>query len=389
MTTAITSASTFTLAEEGGTVLELRERALPYRPLTISGKQRAEFTWYPGNPEATVQMLGPDEGSIQLRGYWKDRFIAGSEAAVSYNQEDLAFARQGGFSPGTGIATVADLVQLVDTMRRSGRRITLSWAGLVRVGHITGFTQTWHNVHDCEWELEFGVVSQGEGKVVSVIADAATAASQYQQYVSATLELADAVKNKPTTLPFLTEFNQAYATFEEEMFKNTSAAYSIATIGNQYLTAPGDIARRSVALLAGTVVQANTFIGTSMDRALSDVFEFSYWINEDETPFGVQLNAANTRRTLRNAATSIMYSNAVARNQLQQNLNADLTVSYVAPGNIDLRDVSTRYYGNPNEWRSLMQFNNLRSSSVAAGTVILVPRKPTGASAGSPPSRGS
>lgn len=387
MTTAITSAPTFTLSEEGGTVLELRERALPYRPLTISGKQRAEFTWYPGNPEATVQMLGPDEGSIQLRGYWKDRFIAGTNAA---SIPLVPLTEQRSNTPaGRSIATVADLVQLVDTMRRSGRRITLSWGGLVRVGHITGFTQTWHNVHDCEWELEFGVVSQGEGKVVSVIADVATAASQYQQYVSATLELADAVKNKPTTLPFLTEFNQAYATFEEEMFKNTSAAYSIATIGNQYLTAPGDTARRSVALLAGTVAQANTFIGTSMDRALSDVFEFSYWINEDETPFGVQLNAANTRRTLRNAATSIMYSNAVARNQLQQNLNADLTVSYVAPGNIDLRDVSTRFYGNPNEWRALMQFNNLRSSSVAAGTVILVPRQPTGASAGSPPSRGS
>lgn len=391
MATANTSAPTFTLEEEGGTYLELRERALPYRPLTISGKQRAEFTWYPGNPEATVQMLGPDEGAIQLRGYWKDRFIQGTQAATIASAEQLSFGRQGGFSVGQGVASISDLVSTVDAMRRRGRRIKLTWGDLVRVGHITGFTQTWHNVHDCEWEIDFSVVSQGEGPVVSVAASGVTAADTYQQELAYldTLDAArDAQKITPT-VTFLQKVQAAYALFEEAQFQVVSAMYGIATNISQYAAAPGDMARRSTALYSGIVTQASAFLGGTVDRALSDWFEFTYWGSEDQTPYGVQLNSANTRRSVRDAVQAIRYNNAISRYELQQQLNAELVVSYVAPGNIDLRDISTRYYGTQNEWRFLMEFNGLRSSEVPAGTLILVPRKPSGASAGNPPARGS
>lgn len=398
MATAITSATSFTLAEEGGTYLELRERALPYRPLTITGKQRAEFTWYPGNPEATVQMLGPDEGSIQLRGYWKDRFITGSGAASATDAAASASGTQGGFyapngefTVGTKIETVSALVSTVDTMRRRGRRIKMTWGDLVRVGHITGFTQTWHNVHDCEWEIDFSVVSQGEGNVVSVTANPVTAADTYQQELAYlnTLDAArDAQKITPT-VTFLSKVQKAYANFEEAQFKVVSAAYGIATNIAQYAAAPGDMARRSTAMYSGIVTQASAFLGGTIDRALSDLFEFTYWGSEDQTPYGVQLNSANTRRSVRNAVQSIRYNNAISRYELQKQLNAELIASYVAPGNIDLRDVSTKYYGTQNEWRFLMEFNGLRSSEVPYGTLILVPRQPTGASAGNPPAWGS
>jgi len=56
--------------------LDLRTRALPYRPLTFTGTMRAEFTAYPGNPVRTAQVLGASEEDTTVKGYWKDRFIA-------------------------------------------------------------------------------------------------------------------------------------------------------------------------------------------------------------------------------------------------------------------------------------------------------------------------
>ena len=378
---AVSPATSFTLAEEGGVTLTLTDRFLPYRPVSIQGKQRAEFTWYPGNPEATVQMLGPDEGVIQLRGYWKDRFIQDTASTYIAPASDSSIPI-GALSASLAGRTVADLVQAVDAMRRMGRRITLTWDTLVRVGHITGFTQTWHNQHDVEWEIDFSVVSQGEATVPTATPFQATSAEVYAA-VLARLEVLAGTRNLlPPELTLLQRVNALLVEFENNVFNFTQVLYNTAANITQYAAAPGDIARRTAALASGIVTQASVFSGAVVDRALSDLVEFGFYGGEDQTPYGIQMNSANWRRSLRNAVQAIAYNNAITRNQIQQNLNAELTEAFVASEGMDLRDVSTRYYGTQNEWVFLMEYNGLRGSRLSAGQVVYVPRTPTSSGAG-------
>jgi len=51
---------------------------------------------------------------------------------------------------------------------------------------------------------------------------------------------------------------------------------------------------------------------------------------------------------------------------------------FQARDGMDLRTVSTQFYGTPDEWQSLMVFNNLLSSGLVAGQVIFVPANPQG-----------
>jgi hypothetical protein len=41
---------------------------------------------------------------------------------------------------------------------------------------------------------------------------------------------------------------------------------------------------------------------------------------------------------------------------------------------MDLRDVSTQYYGTPDEWIRLMLYNGFNTSRLIAGDVVIVPR---------------
>ncbi len=403
MATTSSPAVDFTLSEEGGTTLTLRDRALPYRPLTITGKQRAEFTWYPGNPEATVQMLGPDEGNIQLRGYWKDRFIQGTESVTYVSSSAVRTLGLTGQIPtpdGT-IDTVVDLVARVDAMRRSGRRIKLSWGNLVRVGHITGFTQTWHNVHDVEWEIDFSVVSQGEGTVPTSIPNVSTATDNYQKLraeaqawvaqgrqgpIPPTDRATIQVNFLNAELNPLQSFYRAYDQVEQQLFSATQASYGLASNLAQYAAAPGDVARRTAAIATGLVTQFSQFTSNVVDRALSDVISWGLYPSQDDTPLGLQMNGELWKRAFRNATQAIVYSNAITRNEAQKQLNDQLTASFIASDGMDLRDVSTRYYGVQDHWKTLMEFNGLQSSLLKAGQLVKVPRQPLTSGAGQPSS---
>ncbi len=379
---AESEASTFSLIEEGGVTLELRERALPYRPLTISGKQRAEFTWYPGNPEATVQMLGPEEGVITLRGYWKDRFIQGTGAARFIGAEvtQLRAAIQSTLTTSAAIASVSDLVQRVDDMRRMGRRITLSWAGLQRVGHITSFTQHWNNVHDCEWEMDFSVLSQNEAVVPTAqqnapnLADQAVQALQQAQNVSTATATAFELLQE-ASLTFSNTLLQSVTAFDEGTTRAAEVIYNATSSVATYAQAPFDAARRIAASASGLVVSASQTLGTAVDRSLADCVEFGAWGMQDDAPMGIQIAGNSVQRSFNNAVQSVRYNNALTRYALEQQLQQELSASFVASQNMDLRDVSTRYYGTPDNWQQLMQFNGFASSKLNAGDLVWVPKQ--------------
>ncbi len=403
------SPATFlTLAEEGGITLELRDRALPYRPISITGTQRAEFTWYPGSPHATVQMLGPEEGVINLQGYWKDRFILGKNA-VSVEQpqaEEVAL-----LNPATSSVSVADLVTVVDRMRRSGRTVKFTWDGIVRYGHITSFTQTWHNVHDCEWELEFSVISQTELQVAALTAQAVVPADIAISQTTSAAAMAELAANKPAAagppsaslalrpaplnLPDwlrgdkwragLESLGWVQATAEWLQWGATSYA-NIATQITSVVEFVPNVVRDTVGVASGIVSQVSRATGNTIDSSITEYFAVTTALgvnSQDQVPFGIQLGAKNYTTNVNNIVRSVRTNNAVARYAYTREMQGDVNNVFVAPANMDLRDVSTRFYSTPDNWSALMLYNELPSSRLEAGQEIKIPAKPNNGVVGS------
>lgn len=355
--------------EVDGLTLTLNDRFLPYRPITVGGKQRAEFTWYPGSPEATVQMLGPEEDTIQLRGFWKDKFLQIAQSviltAAPANAASLSF-----------IDSVSGLVQVVDDMRRMGRQIKLSWGAMQRVGHIVSFRQTWHNIHDCEWELDFAVLSQGETTVPAVI-PTITLPDVYQVALDAAVTLQDRIIEQ-SGLPVAVSLSEAASLALNIANLNILAvADAMTAIVQGYAGSVFSVsqsARRTVSTLSGGIKNLAVSIGSVGDTALS---EFYSWGNgdEDNTAVGQLVAAFNFKRNVTSQIQTSRYAYADSRAKVAREAAgaASQVQQFLTVKDMDYRDISLQFYGTSDRWLDLMRYNGATDSKLAAGTQVFIP----------------
>lgn len=117
----------------------LRGRAMPYQDPVWDGEQHTKRTFYPGNPVGTHQVLGPRETETTFQGMWKDRFIRGS---ILKNGDAGA------------VQSALDAVALFTELYRSGKKVRVQWANIVRSGVIRKFTFTPKRVQDIAWDLD-------------------------------------------------------------------------------------------------------------------------------------------------------------------------------------------------------------------------------------------
>ena len=365
-------AESLSFEEDGGIALYLNDRFLPYRPITIGGKQRAEFTWYPGSPEATVQMLGPEEDTIQLRGWWKDRFFTLNSVSVFPATNAVQVPSN------LLVQSVADLVQTVDNMRRMGRQITMKWSGMTRVGHIVAFRQTWHNIHDCEWEIDFAVMSQGEKTVPNVGAVQISLPDVYAEALKIAADIQDRIfeaSGLPAALALSATASAALNTTNLVTLATANALAGVVTGYTGSVVSFSQGVRRTVAVLTGAPGQLVTAAGASAESAATEFYSWAAYGSQDGAPLGTLLTAEYYTRRFGSGVKNARYNYIVTRNQVAQQaaaLEAQIQV-FVAPQNLDMRDVSTQFYGTPDYWRQLMQYNNLTDSRLTAGQRINVP----------------
>lgn len=131
--------------------VELRGRAMPYRKVGWGVSQRVNTIWYPGNPVASQQVIGPEEDPTTMKGMWKALYLTGHDG----NSDAVLVSRGGGFgaSKSGGGNQPSDIVDLFQEMCRSGIVWRVTWLSEVRKGVMTNFTPTWIRQTDCEWEL--------------------------------------------------------------------------------------------------------------------------------------------------------------------------------------------------------------------------------------------
>lgn len=118
----------------------LKGRSMPYQGVSWEVGQRSKIRWYPGNPVATQQVLGPEEFPTIMGGKWKNRYI-GKTIVVNGDE--------------TAVKVVQDAVRLFQSMCRAAKAVRVQWHGEVRTGIIKHFRATYDRPQDAEWELEF------------------------------------------------------------------------------------------------------------------------------------------------------------------------------------------------------------------------------------------
>jgi hypothetical protein len=359
-------ATSFTIEETTGTnnVIELIGRALPYRPFSLSGKMRAEKTWYPGNPIATLQMLGPDEDNTTVNGFWKDRFLMTQtdlgvpvipEGAVNFNNVPLA--------------NVATMASQMDAMRLRGQLVKVTWGAQTRLGYIAHFKQDWINDNDMQWELGFEWVSQGD-IVVPVLFAMPIPPGDIEQQLFSLLQALQQLVLAPFQL-----IDSVHAVIENALSDVELALASMRQTANKLseeILSPLTAAQNTLASIQQIQDDAQSIADVVISfpaRALISVSDIAE-ITQEQT-----FVAADYARQVRASARQMQSTAAeLAFDLAGQTTNQTTIATFYAREDIDLRDVSNAYYDTPDEWHRIAAYNNFKGSRLSAGQTILVPQ---------------
>lgn len=276
------------MAEQGSTIIieeltgekrrvKLVGSGLPFRPAPLQVKQTVVTTWYNGSPEASQQVLGPQDPPSTWEGKWS-RTLLGRTPAVVTTGED-----------GTDqlVPIPWTLFELFDDVCRKGRRLRVTWASLdgagndrgklVREGRLSAAEWQLERVDDIGWKFTFDWAGRGEqpkrvdfsreGDIVASIAAARARASalaaygQFQKLVAANPR----IKNSATyiTLGQLENMvdapNQAVQALSRSAQSVVNQLSRVAGLVKKGRDLPLQLANTSLALARNTLAVVNQF----------------------------------------------------------------------------------------------------------------------------------
>ena len=346
--------------------LELRGRALPYQPIDFEGSMRAEFTWYPGNAVASVQMLGAEEKTTVIKGMWKDRFIKSvTDAGTLVTPTGMALVN------GRLVDDVYDLMLKVEKIRLAGQLLEVKWDRIVRHGIMLRFRQSWARIEDMEWEMEFQWVSRGEAQRPPSIPLAETA-GDWAAEIKAKFDSLVASIQANTVFQVVESFTSAVSTYAAQIDDAVVAIQNGAqNVVNQFSSAQ-EAAERALTAAESVKAGAIGIIDTIESIPPLDLIKTA---TAEGLTLGDALLASSYTRRIKDDATAMAVYAATQGDTLRAIARQEQLLGvFTARQPSDLRDVSSAYYGMPDNWRKLLLYNNLSSSKLTVGQIILVPK---------------
>lgn len=372
---ADTDAGAFTIVEQGGDrrAIVLMGRALPYRPVTWEDEQTHERTRVAGSPQATIQVFGADAKETTIKGFWKEIFLGDESAAAA-------------IVDGRRMESARELSTIVLDVLRKGQDLDVAWMHEARVGILGNFKRTWHNLADLEWEMTFvweghAVDDPGALLASSAPQSAADLSSQLDSHArdldqkSAPLLARvgrlvviglDAAASVPSVLP-----SRALADLKDKLDEVQGGVSDFAdqvVSAAQSLTSPLALALQTAATAQGIADSAGDALRLFGGRVERAAFGF---LTDD---VGSSVAAVEANRDAAASCRALRVQGARARAALLAQANPDLLAAFVAREGLDLRQVALRYYGDSDNWRALMTYNDLADSRLSAGQLVFVPR---------------
>lgn len=399
--------------------MQLTGRALPYRPLTFSGTMRADVTYYPGNPEPTVQMLGSSEEETTITGMWKDRFLGdGQEHAVVSSTSPIPVTNVGVIGPllSTGMQTsrtvlskALDVVKVVDDMRRKGQLVRVSWDEFVREGFITKFEQTWDRKQDVAWSITFRFINQGDRVPPAKTGPLTASPLQFASMLQGQAELCASFFGRSV-------FNRAIVKFRNANTFLQNKRDLLRDFSNQVdaLVNPGSLfvslSKEFISTFGGLVTDSRDLLGKGLDGVIGKVdfansvlaqmnnvldksTAFRLKVRGQPLEAYLRLRPATDKSSLLGKVLSLSTSlrgvskqlsrlsgnvadsRAVVRTDMQSTRDGGTgpSVPFIARQGDDLRKVARIVFGNASAWQVIARYNNLSSSQLEVGQRVYIP----------------
>jgi hypothetical protein len=357
-------------------IIQLVGRALPLRgTMKFHGKQRVKTTFYPGNPVASQQVIGPTLEPTTFSGDLSDRYLGDGQAK--------------------------GLVDLLDDLRARGCSVEVTWGGsvassgagqsvsgspIVRVGVISDFAFTPDRIQDITWEATFDWRSAGQAAAPAISSTSKLNPRQDLGQVVDDLQMSsalwDAYRQGPAATVgvaqrLLQGAAQAQETIETavDAILDASAAVATATL------IPTQAALRMIGACTNGIAAL-----TQLEQNLLAINPLASEVRDSALDLLRFKNDIFTQLLASRDAKERCYD---ARAGVQEIVEPDIIAEVVVTPGTDVRDLASKYYGDPELGWAIQNFNRFETSAVPPpatgpsdnpGRPVRIPRIQPGAS---------
>lgn len=325
--------------------VSLEGRSLPYRPIVYEGRQRVKTTWYAGNTSATQQVMGAVLEPTTLTGMWKDKYL-GDGAARAF-------------------------CVLFDTIRKVGAPVEVTWGAgfldgtvfggqFVRRGIIARTKWTFDRPQDVAWEMEFHWSSEGETTApILVSVGVENPREGFTGMVQSMLSVVDDVaafrENPITRVVNLSEdITTGLDLIANKAIEVTQIIDNAAAATSALADIPRHIVERAI-----DVAQKVNLTLKGLEETMLNIKDMQYETKDDAKQLLEYLGA---RLSIVQASTEARELAVETGSGLTGQLYPEVLAEVRPPAGTDLRDLAFEFYGDPDLWFIIAQYNGLISS---------------------------
>ncbi len=372
----------FVIAETTGLrrTIVLRGRSLPRQPITFGGEMSVVIDYFAGNPVAYAQVIGPKYLPTEVTGEWNDIFLfeetsapyllgfppigaAGKPPPLGANTiiAGTSFT-SGGAASGSQQAFLARTVRdAMELIRRSGATLRVEWGSIVRYGFLTKAVFPHKREQDIGYELEFQWIGDTDAQPVAVPKQ--VAALGFLKGLTAILQK---LLNLLLTADYLVaQFFQSLTAPIAKIINLLSALTQTLTKMLSQTLNPFDIVASIKAAAIGLKLAVLDLI------ALFDRGGAALRGRDNAT---AQSFLAMAEMEARRILLELAFLCAEREKELDAFFTKRVQATHVAQAGQNLRDISTLYYGRPENWPDIADFNGLSGSLTTPGRLLRIPK---------------
>lgn len=355
-------------------VIALKGDQLPYKPFSVLGSQRAVKTYYAGNPEPTLQVMGPKEENISLRGVFKDRFFS-AESEQLYPSEELS--------------------RFIDNIRIRGNLCKFSLGEWVRYGVIVNFNTDTRRRNRIAYQIDLLIIGRTlptTGKVVQESQDFLNEInlSAISQIAFENNEVDDLLRRLDSyrLLLGLPEDDSVFATEEQVnqtnflnnnfLIEQTRALKEFTDTMASSIAVARDVVNEIISQGEELKREAERAIGT-VQTAINDTFRtieffanFRYTLLPNN--LDIRHNSILIYSRIHNRTKRIRQDLEEQLSLIRQILQQEPLRIYRPVQGDTLQSISNLFYGTPEQWREIYDQNELDSTDLSGIEELEIPR---------------
>lgn len=333
-------------------IVYLLADAMPHQPFIFGGQQKIVKDYYPGNSEPTVQVIGPQENDVTIKGRLKSKRM---KIGPADDKEELRKYPQ-------------YIQESIEAIRVSGLLVRIVLGEWQRFGFIQQAVFNMDTLADIEYEVTFLIVGFNQPKDY-IVRDESLESIPYNKNKELARNMAfilnNTFGNAPESMPkgFSDQINVAIS--------DVASAVNLVTGFVDTILGEVDSIKGSVQRAIGLVKNARNKC-TEFQRRIGNLAPSGGLANSTRINASYA-NAGFTAASLSgvNSIMALMASMIPQLKAITQTI--PIARHRIVSGNT-LQTIAMIYYNDSSKWENIFDHNKLTSTDLNIGDVLEIPR---------------